>query len=428
MSTGSQEETVTSTTSSTTSNHTTRKADGDVESGCIRLRGQDSEISDGVWTEKATQMRRKALSTEYYGSKMLFVLSPLPSRKPPWKIMHHPTVLETTAALLVAEPVKHAQLALMYSILAISCFHLDWCTAKGTQTGNIVDTGSNIRTYWWSVGEQFERIAKAQLQLSLEAEFKGAAKAKYKHILMTLLCMVTICVLKGEMQNARRFLLDAEQVIRLRGLKPNPSRKIRLLHNIFLYNRIIEESTFVRTEAGRFEPGVHPSLLVTALARESESQQISDPSVGFHSMTSFASHSMHGSIMRHLISAMHQALLIFFYKRIRNLHPYALQPFVKGTISELVAFQRAKKDSGIMTPVPCWPGFIAGREAMDEQDRRRLREWFKQSGSGWRSFDVVRDMLEQFWESGNLETGTSGADNRTWEHFSRQHHIAIIAT
>lgn len=133
---------------------------------------------------------------EYYGSRMLFFLSPFPSQKPPWKIMHYPSVLETATALLLNESVKHAQLALLYVILAISSFHLDWnATAnEQMQTGSNIDSGGNTRSYWWLVGEKFEQNAKLHLQLALKDEFSGAAKAKYKHILMTLLCMVTICV------------------------------------------------------------------------------------------------------------------------------------------------------------------------------------------------------------------------------------------
>lgn len=132
---------------------------------------------------------------EYYGSKMLFLLSPLPNHKPPWKIMHHPAVLETTSALLTAEPVKHAQSALLYSILAVCSFHIDWCTNMRVATGgDIVDRTHTAWSYWWESGKQFQHTAKVQLQLSLRDEFTGASKAKYKHILMTLLCMVTICV------------------------------------------------------------------------------------------------------------------------------------------------------------------------------------------------------------------------------------------
>ncbi|KAH8587742.1 fungal-specific transcription factor domain-containing protein [Bisporella sp. PMI_857] len=474
---------------------------------------------------------------------MLFFHSPFPSHKPPWKIMHHPSVLETTTALLVAAPVKHAQLALLYAILAISSFHIDWCTVSNqkfqsqSQSRNSFDQTNNTRSYWWNIGEQFERDAKLQLQLALKNEFTGPAKAKYKHILMALLCMVTICASTGRMDDARCFLLDAERVIRLRGLlKPQPSKKVRLLHNIFLYNRIIEESTFCYPAMGRselssaIEPNtqpflpandvVDPALLshgregggnssvhdrsaagadlslserliandgawfetiygipmtlmhlisqTTSLVHEADNQHSISPSADLHFMASFTrrAHTLedlvcgfrweptqvgHGeghilaepaaqfqtaypvgdtsaysNVMRHLVSAMHQGLLIFFYRRIRNLNSYALQPFVKRTISDLCAFQSAKDKNDIVTPVICWPGFIAGTEALEEEDRQQFRQWFRQSGRGWRNFDTIGEMVENLWKA--KEQSGSRASEVTWEHFSRKYQTSIIAT
>ncbi|KAH7007777.1 fungal-specific transcription factor domain-containing protein [Ilyonectria destructans] len=473
---------------------------------------------------------------EYYGSNVLFLLSPLPNRKPPWKRIHHPSVLETTAALLIDTPVKHAQLALFYSILSISSFHFDWHTTIKAQTESGIDRDSSTQSYWWKLGEEFQRIATIHLQISLRCEFSGSSKAKYKHILMTLLCMVTICVLTGRMNNGRRFLLDAERAIRLRGLKPNPSKKVQLLHNIFLYNRIIEDSTFIYPNIEQFKSpsvsgsstqisfpanGVKDSVSsscdnapddlnavgtdralfdqlisndgawfekiyglpialmnlisqVTSLAHEADQQQSSLSGENLQIGASFdgrartledlicgfkwqpyqkgpsevrigtestglwhtESLTMQGStnvdMMRPFVSAMHHALLIFFYRRIRKLNRYVLQNFVKQTISELFTFQRVKDENNITTPVPCWPGFIAGCEAMEEEDRQRIRQWFKQSGCGWRSFAAIGEVLEQFWVANDLKGSARDAVSTvvemTWEHFSRTHHLAIIST
>lgn len=519
---------------------------------------------------------------EYYGSNVLFLLSPLPNRKPPWKRIHHPSVLEITAALLIDTPVKHAQLALFYSILSISSFHFDWHTTIKTQTESGIDRDSSTQSYWWKLGEEFQGIATIHLQISLTCEFSGSSKAKYKHILMTLLYMGTICVsipnwfasmpitylprsslsqfpcgfqlypimteqynqvLTGRMNNGRRFLLDAERAIRLRGLKPNPSKKAQLLHNIFLYNRIIKDSTFIYPNIEQFKsPSVSGSSTqisfpangakdsvsssciesgsgddnapddlnavgtdralfdqlisndgawfekiyglpialmnlisqVTSLAHEADPQQSSISDVNLQIGASFDSRArtledlicgfkwqpyqkgpsevristestglwhtesltMQGStnvdMMRPFVSAMHHALLIFFYRRISKLNRYVLQNFVKQTISELFTFQRVKDENNITTPVPCWPGFIAGCEAMEEEDRQRIRQWFKQSGCVWRSFAAIGEVLEQFWVANDLKGSARDAVSTvvemTWEHFSRTHHLAIIST
>jgi len=327
------------------------------------------------------------------------------------------------------------------------------------------------------------------------------------------------------MNDARCFLLDAERVIRLRGLlKRYPSKKVRLLHNIFLYNRIIEESTFCYTSTvpselsnaiephtqpilpaddlveqqllsrnregdgngsvlNRDAPGAELSLSeqliandgkwfetiygvpmtlmrlisqTTSLVHEANFPHSPSPSADLHFMASFARRahtledlicefrweptqedngggdilegqtSAHSNVMRYLVSAMHQGLLIFFYRRIRKLNSYALQPFVKRTLSDLCAFECAKEENDIVTPVICWPGFIAAAEAMDEEDRQRFRQWFRNSGRGWRNFDAIGDTVENLWKA--RDRSASGAGEVTWEHFFREHQIAIIST
>lgn len=334
------------------------------------------------------------------------------------------------------------------------------------------------------------------------------------------------------MEEGRCFLLDAERAVRLRGLKPHRSRKVRLLHNLFLYNRILEESTFTYTDASNYQTsngrglqddiqsipqsnaatrdpaygnpasgdsltaqpeqtlvdqliandgtlfeavyGVPIALMdlisqATSLAQEVSSQKLSlHSATDLHTVASLARRvrvledrickfqwEPHGkghgydniptayvdglsqppttydNVMRHFISAMHQALLIFFYRRIQGTSPYALQPFVKRTVSELFAFERAKAENSIVTPVPCWPGFIAGCEAVEE-DREQIRRWFREARPGWRSFDAIQDALEGFWRARDLSdagTGTGlGATEVTWEHFLTKHRIAIIPT
>lgn len=305
------------------------------------------------------------------------------------------------------------------------------------------------------------------------------------------------------MDDGRCFLLDAERVIKLRGNKPYPSKKVRLLHNIFLYNQIFELSTSISSTVeppfqtvGRSQiqsemttsmnimpdltlQGVNPVsssgndgnlcdqlimsdgswfesiygfpielmkliLHVTYLAQETDSQQ----TPGFHTMTSLTNRARvledlicgfkwrpnsnkllqaegttrQDDLMRPLVSAIHQALLIFFYRRIRKLNSYALQPFVKRTVSELFEFQHMKKENNIVTPVPCWPGFIAGCEALEEEDRQRFRDWYSQSGGGWRSFDTIGGVVEQFWRA----KATNG--ELTWDCFLQQRRIVIIPT
>jgi arginine metabolism regulation protein II len=69
--------------------------------------------------------------------------------------------------------------------------------------------------------------------------------AKYKSILMALLTMVQVTMLSGNRSQSEYYFLEAEKFIRLRGLKRRKSRKVRLLHHCYVFERIIHESVFI---------------------------------------------------------------------------------------------------------------------------------------------------------------------------------------
>jgi arginine metabolism regulation protein II len=55
--------------------------------------------------------------------------------------------------------------------------------------------------------------------------------------------------MSGQQQHARCFMIDAERLLRLRGLsKTRISKKARLLHHVYTWLRIVGESTFVLHE------------------------------------------------------------------------------------------------------------------------------------------------------------------------------------
>ncbi|KAK4940350.1 hypothetical protein LTR10_019566 [Elasticomyces elasticus] len=63
---------------------------------------------------------------------------------------------------------------------------------------------------------------------------------------MAVLAMLAFATLYDRRQEARAYMVDAERLLRLRGLaKRNISRKARQLHHVYTWMRIIEESTYV---------------------------------------------------------------------------------------------------------------------------------------------------------------------------------------
>ncbi|QKD60094.2 fungal-specific transcription factor domain-containing protein [Fusarium oxysporum Fo47] len=298
---------------------------------------------------------------------------------------------------------------------------------------------------------------------------------------------------------ARRFQLEAERLVRFRGLsKRNISRRIRLLHHAYTWNRIVGESTYVLHDYGTFqhaisasvgEPATSDGAEANIMANESSSHDtqentrlddflrighrfeevgshlegqkdaqagtedihLEDPRTsvedGFHviygipeqwlsllsrttrlanwldateipqrlsnnrlveilerraqsledAICSFVeSRNLSASIDANdppnvcMFRCLTAALLIFFYRRIRNVHPLVLQVYVDQIIRGLEIFDDSLARHGQAGPGSAWAAFIAGCEAMGESRREKLRQWMD------RAFDSYAAILIQY--------------------------------
>ncbi|KAI8406709.1 hypothetical protein FOFC_12132 [Fusarium oxysporum] len=298
---------------------------------------------------------------------------------------------------------------------------------------------------------------------------------------------------------ARRFQLEAERLVRFRGLsKRNISRRIRLLHHAYTWNRIVGESTYVLHDYGTFrhaisasvgEPAISDGAEANIMANESSSHNtqentrlddflrighrfeevgshleghkdaqagtedihLEDPRTsvedGFHviygipeqwlsllsrttrlanwldateipqrlsnnrlveilerraqsledAICSFVeSRNLSASIDANdppnvcMFRCLTAALLIFFYRRIRNVHPLVLQVYVDQIIRGLEIFDDSLARHGQAGPGSAWAAFIAGCEAMGESRREKLRQWMD------RAFDSYAAILIQY--------------------------------
>ena len=78
--------------------------------------------------------------------------------------------------------------------------------------------------------------------------------------------------------------------------------------------------------------------------------------------------------------AMNSALVIFFYRRIRNVHPWILQPHVHEVVEGLKDFDHGVAKNAHYTCGTVgtfWPAFMAGCEAMTEATRTWLCAWLE---------------------------------------------------
>ncbi|KAJ5347067.1 hypothetical protein MYU51_019941 [Penicillium brevicompactum] len=160
-------------------------------------------------------------------------------QKSPWKILNVPAAVVTYSdtTFLGTEKITHARMANLFGLLACSAIHL---------VLNPSASSSKTPEYWWQVANQAYQEAKDHMQTSLNYETQGLKKAKYKDQLMAACILIQYTIMSGQQQHARCFMIDAERLLRLRGLsKTKISKKARLLHHVYTWLRIVGESTFV---------------------------------------------------------------------------------------------------------------------------------------------------------------------------------------
>lgn len=169
----------------------------------------------------------------HYQTTILPFLTPFKHSKTPWHILFVPHAKNCLAALTLGETMDHAGLCSFYGTLAISAFSL-W--------------GISNSQIWLEQGRRYKQQAREHVRLMLQTAYDVPKTAKYKSILMALLIMVQLSMVTGNRDQTECYFLQAEKFIRFRGLHRRKSRKVRLLHHCYAFERILHESSFVGTQ------------------------------------------------------------------------------------------------------------------------------------------------------------------------------------
>lgn len=442
--------------------------------------------------------------------------APLPmNSKSPWEVLNWAAAIHTHANMTFLQnpDVKNASKANLLAILGCSAHTI-------AKTQHYPDTMSHDKAM--QILEYASRKAKFHLQESLRTETSGAGKAKYKEQLMAVYSLIALSTLIGNANDARCYLIDAERLVRIRGLaKRELSRKVRFSHHVYTWLRIIGESTFTLQDhnssglqakiekifKNHFETS-HPMSLteqenqngedifqlddflrIEAHGADSDSDanswkeqeaglrdiHLADPRKwsktlymdiygipelwlslvsqttrvanilelvertslqvprGFadslqrktnrleHMVCTFsAQHSIPSSSAspragdnqteatvsntasagQAMLRAMGSALVIFFYRRIRKVHPWILQSHVSDVIAALKDFDQRQDATSIKTPGTPWPAFIAGCEAMSTSSRSWFLAWMQKgaSQSAFNGFTFSQKVMQEVWE------------------------------
>lgn len=116
----------------------------------------------------------------------------------------------------------------------------------------------------------------------------------------------------------------------------------------------------------------------------------------------------------HMVRALRPALMIFFYRRIRNINPMLLQESVDEVMEALQGFDDALSRNKLLGPGTAWPAFIAGAEATKPERRAQFSSWLNRAytKSGWKGYCVSSEVLCEVWRHQDVDANTSRSS--TW--------------
>ncbi|KAF2644220.1 hypothetical protein P280DRAFT_392815 [Massarina eburnea CBS 473.64] len=193
---------------------------------------------------------------KHYQSNVLPILTPFRHSKTPWHVLFVPHVKNCLAALTLGESIDNASFCAFYGILAISAFSI------GGMTQN---------SMWLDQGGVYKQKAREHARSMLQTAYDVPKAAKYKSVLMALLTMVQISIVTGNRDQTECYFLEAEKLIRLNGLKRRKSRKVRLLHHCYAFERILYESTMIGTSDTSQRNHVRKAIQSSGLAHSQDS-------------------------------------------------------------------------------------------------------------------------------------------------------------
>lgn len=119
----------------------------------------------------------------------------------------------------------------------------------------------------------------------------------------------------------------------------------------------------------------------------------------------------------HMHRAMNAALVILFYRRVRNVNPLILQGHVDSVVHSLRDFDSSIASEGYQGPGSAWPAFIAGCEALSRRNREFLMTWLERGFEkcGLEYFGTSRELMKEVWErqDDTASTGDPGSGGST---------------
>ncbi|VUC23026.1 unnamed protein product [Clonostachys rosea] len=488
----------------------------------------NTQFGKSVKAAKLDHEEAQTLLKHFHHHTLAHIWSMPVGKKTPFDT-HIASAVETLArTTFMDQPVSHAALANLLALLAVSARHMAATTEQ---------PGDTTLEYWDTYSKKMIKQAKWNWQQSLRHEIKPKL-AKYKEHLMAAGALLCFAIVFDRQQDARALSIDAERLLRTIGLaKRRISRKVKLLHHTYSWNRIVGESSFVlrqyekseidlairhlkasyanadRPEGPgshtaqnprlddflRFEPcspstlsevtdppetgeGLHdihleeahcksnPTYMLlygiseTWLSLLSQTTRLANVIEGIHStkgrpdfevteaieqrkgilesmICSYAVTSRPPRVSQedrvrnmsrsNLVRAFNSALIIFFYRRIKKVHPLILQEHVNSVIQSLKVFDSFCKTETVDSSWSPWPAFISGCEAMFPDQREYISTWFDLalSKTGFTRYKTIKSFIMDLWrrqDEARKIRPASENQHLTWVQLSRELNVYML--
>lgn len=165
---------------------------------------------------------------QHYATAVTASMSPFRHSNTPWHTMFLSQVKICLAGLTLSENVDDTGLTTFYGSLAVSALSLGLTSQS---------------QMWLDQAKSYHRQACGYARAILTKPFAHMNGDEYRANLIALLTMVQMSIFSGRREQTEGFLLEAEKLVRIRGLARRKSRKARLLHHCYVYMRLFHEST-----------------------------------------------------------------------------------------------------------------------------------------------------------------------------------------
>ncbi|OKL63891.1 hypothetical protein UA08_00884 [Talaromyces atroroseus] len=349
----------------------------------------------------ASVLTKARFLLDHYKSQMGKLFSPLRVQKSPWSILHFPSALSAFSELSIFKKTTHAKASLFYSILAVSAFNWDKLDVEQKEN----------TTYWWMTGEHFKCLAEKELKWACESDY--------------YLCRDLDASCGGDFE----YGLFGEPMHRESDSSCELFRYIygfpqQLLSFISRTTCLANEIKLLkdRDEQVTAELQSHCEELENEICDWKNDEEDVNSNMDIEDSIST---SARRAIMCHLVTAMHSAVIIFFYRRVRGLHPLLLQSYAEKTITSLELFEEEMHNFCLVNCGIVWPGFVAAAEALERDLQGRFHRLLRNCAktSGMRNFDVAAEFLQDLWSQ------RACSDSKmTWMELVANRQVTLVMT